>query len=65
MFYDIDDSEFFSLLQGRFQPTPDPCIRDICDGAAYKLLMLPGGFLTTATNITLLMNTDGAQVFRS
>ena len=27
--------------------------------------MSPGGFLTSPTNITLLMNTDGAQVFHS
>ena len=27
--------------------------------------MSPGGFLTSPTSITLLMNTDGAQAFHS
>ena len=29
------------------------------------MLQSPGVFLTSPTNITLLMNTDGAQVFHS
>ena len=63
--YLAGDKEFFPMLQRRFNLTPDLCIRDIYDGEAYVSLMSPGGFLTSPTNITLLMNTDGAQVFHS
>ena len=40
-------------------------MHDVCDGKAYAHLLAPGGFLRIPTNITLTMNTDGAQVFHS
>ena len=58
-------SQFVSLLQWRFSHIADGCIRDVYDGTAYNQLTSPGGFLSVPTNLTLLMNTDGAQVFRS
>lgn len=63
--YHTGDRTFLSLLQGRFSRSLDGCMRDIYDGKAYTPLTFPGEFLSVPTNITLLMNTDGAQVFHS
>lgn len=38
-----------------------PLIRDICDGQRYKEL---GAFISQG-NLTLIVNTDGVQMFKS
>ena len=57
--------KFSSLLEGRFSRPYDGCMHGICDGKAYAQLVSPGEFLSVPTNITLTMNSDGAQVFNS
>jgi len=62
------DKEFHSLLLGRFErmaPGEEGYIRDIYDGEAYKQHMEADGFLANPMNLSFVMNTDGAQVFRS
>ena len=40
-------------------------IRDIYDGEAYKRHMMADGFLANPMNVSFVMNTDGAPVFKS
>ena len=40
-------------------------IKDVYDGNLYKMFSGPGGFLASATNISLLGNTDGVALIRS
>lgn len=54
-----------SLLQGRFHASATSNIQDVYSGEAYLKHMTEGGFLRVPTNISLTMNTDGAQVFHS
>ncbi len=54
------DEEFQSRL-GRFNRQAGYQLGDIYDGKSYK----DGGFLSNPMNVSLQMNTDGAQVFKS
>lgn len=40
-------------------------IEDVYDGRLYKTFSGPGGFLSSASNISLLGNTDGVALIRS
>lgn len=57
--------EFWTAVTSRRRPNADGTIRDICDGQAYQKHLGTGGFLTTPTNLSLTVNTDGAAVFKS
>ncbi len=59
------DKEFASKLSGRFQPKEGLTLTDIYDGSTYSQHMSEGGFLRDPMNISLVMNTDGVQVFKS
>ena len=62
----IEDKEFQSQLLGRFRRRQEEgCISDLYDGKAYQIHMVEGGFLSNPMNISLLLNTDGVQVFKS
>lgn len=54
-------------LKYRFkrETTDGSSIKDVYDGNLYKMFSGPGGFLTSATNISLLGNTDGVALIRS
>ncbi len=62
------NKDFISLLGGRFQSKPDSgtgTLADICDGSVYLQHMHSGVFLRNPNNISLTMNTDGVQIFKS
>ncbi len=62
------NKDFISLLSGRFQPKPSESagtLTDIHDGSVYLQHMHSDGFLRNPNNISLTMNTDGVQVFKS
>jgi len=54
-------------LKYRFkrETTDGSSIKDVYDGELYKMFSGPGGFLASATNISLLGNTDGVALIRS
>jgi len=54
-------------LKYRFhQGTSDEgSIKDVYDSKLYKMFSGPGGFLASASNISLLGNTDGVALIRS
>ena len=62
----IEDKEFQSQLLGRFRRRQEEgYISDVYDGKAYQIHIAEGGFLSNTMNISLLLNTDGVQVFKS
>lgn len=54
-------------LKYRFkrETTDGSLIKDVYDGELYKMFSGPGGLLASATNISLLGNTDGVALIRS
>lgn len=54
-------------LKYRFhrETSNDGSIKDVYDGKLHKMFSGPGGFLASATNISLLGNTDGVALIRS
>ena len=56
------DPFVWSKLQLRLQRESDDLIRDIYDGSEYQK---HSGFLSSKFNVSLLLNTDGVQVFSS
>ena len=57
----------FENLKYRFhrETSDDGSIKDVYDGKLYKMFSGPHGFLASATNISLLGNTDGVALIRS
>ena len=58
------DPFVWSKLQLRLQRESDGSIHDIYDGSEYKK-HVQKGFLSCKSNVSLLLNTDGVQVFTS
>jgi hypothetical protein len=54
----------WSKLQLRLERDSDGLIHDIYDGSEYQK-HVRRGFLSSKSNISLLLNTDGVQVFSS
>ena len=50
-------------LQLRLERENDGSIHDIYDGSHYKK-HVQRGFLSSKSNVSLLLNTDGVQVFK-
>ena len=62
----LEDKEFQSQLLGRFRRRQEEgYISDVYDGKAYLAHMVEEGFLSNPMNISMLLNTDGIQVFKS
>ena len=62
------DPKMWETLQERFSREIIPgTIQDIYDGEEYSKFTGPGGFLSShhPANVSLLINTDGVQLFRS
>lgn len=43
----------------------DTAIQDITDGTAYRSMCEEGQFLSSSTNLSAVMNTDGVNLFSS
>ena len=56
--------DFYSSLQHRFKRKNDGKLRDIYDGQMYKSLVSKG-ILDSPDNISFILNTDGAPIFKS
>lgn len=61
----LEDKEFQSQLLGRFRRQEEGYISDVYDGKAYLAYMVEGGFSSNPMNISMLLNIDGIQVFKS
>lgn len=58
--------EYWDLLQYPFTRKSTPGhIRDIQDGEIYKELSKPGEFLSFPEHTALILNADGAPIFKS
>ena len=55
---------FFQSIQGRFKRNSDSC-SDVYDGSLYKALFENNGPLSKPENVSFILNTDGAPVFKS
>ena len=60
------DSFLWEQLQKRFENLPDGCIRDIYDGCEYRKYV-QCEFLSAhnKANVSLTLNTDGVDIYRS
>ena len=60
------DSFLWEQLQKRFENPPDGCIRDIYDGCEYRKYV-QCEFLSAhnKANVSLTLNTDGVDIYRS
>lgn len=61
----LENKGFQSQLLGRFRRRQKGYISDLYDGKAYLIHMVEGGFLSNSMIISLLLNTDEVQVFKS
>ncbi|VDI70412.1 Hypothetical predicted protein [Mytilus galloprovincialis] len=60
----FSQESFYSKLQHRFQRNPTGYM-DIYDGELYKSYCVNDGPLNSGDNLSFLLNTDGAPVFKS
>lgn len=58
-------NNFYDNLQGRFKKHFDNSYEDITDGTLYRNLFNNNGPLSSPDNLSFVLNTDGAPVFRS
>lgn len=56
---------FYESLQGRFKRQKQCDYEDIYDGEVYKKLFEGQGPLSNTNNISFVLNTDGAPIFKS
>ena len=57
------DRNTWNALQERFSHLADPTvIQDVYDGLEYQK---HASFLSVTTNVSLMLNTDGVQIFKS
>ena len=56
---------FYNNLQGRFKISFNDTYEDITDGTLYRKLYNNDGPLSSPNNLSFVLNTDGAPVFKS
>ncbi|XP_061183192.1 uncharacterized protein LOC133191454 [Saccostrea echinata] len=56
---------FYNNLQGRFRKSFNNSYEDITDGTLYRQLYNNDGPLSSSDNLSFVLNTDGAPVFKS